>query len=1192
MAFDPNAYLASKTSQSTSSGFDPNSYLSKKTGNIPLIPSTVPESDYGKAIQKGASESLTIGLLPRLAAKGLNKELYTGVKDYEPTTTGEKTVKFLTENLADVPAFLGIEALTGGFGGPAALAEKQAIKMALEKGAQTVGKTASKAAIERVGEAGIKKYIDKQATEGLKGLTKQAAKEGAVLMGGFEAVRSPASQLLDKSNVDVGQTIKDVALATAGGAVINPALQLGIRGLGYPVRAIGRKLSEGDIDVKAVQKIAEKAATKAATERQVDRIMAGLSKTEEKIAPELNRLDDRLSTQREVYQVNKENEAIKLARQEAKLSKQIENKTNKFLEKVKKTETRIQEKGIENLPEYKVKTEKLPTWRELFQGKFDPHNKSDIQFARDNDIPLKGKLWKPKNPTGERTGRGIDVEIQSITGGFGDGFGDGLPGLQRYTPDEIGYLLKKNAPVSELATAKNIPVNTREIPLPEQHIEMMKGEFGKKLEPLYNKLDETRQQLELLKPSNAEAPLIRNKEIGKIKTEVRRTEKRLMELEGRKKYFIQKALEIPEVKARYEANPNIPVIEHLRAHIESAPKRWAVGKTSIMSERAPLTTKAAAAEYESRLFRDMLKEKGLLPEPKKLSFLSKTLSGMHKFDLFERKFGVKLGHVPEKVAWAENNAKEILDTTLHQVAEIRKLHNIEGSRLSDVIEGKGLPASSIEQEAATKVSTLLENMYKTAQKNGIDMGHLDQYLPHRLIRGLPELRGMNYIPERFRGLPKEKLAAFQKSRTGGMPAELTERDAYKLVTRYSEELGKKIVEKNTLPDMTKAIVQLRSMGQKEAAKQVEDTLNRFLGRDKVGTAKAIMDDFIGNDGKWDIKGILEATNVQNKEPVADKILRNVKELMYKAWITSNWGVIIKQGMQPELVGAAEIGLPSVLRGRKLLAQKGGIYKAALERNKMFISGPKLNVLEEKIAQGLSPEHAKESPVMKIINFIGKPGEWAFSKLEQDVNRPVMFLGAKDKMMREGLQGPIMDTLTQSQKRMVMEEFQKGGIDAASDIFGRIISDRTNFLYSFIDKPTYLQGDIGELIPFTTWTRNTWSRLIEDVSKGNDKAVIKRMTYAYAMLKTFELATGYQLKGADPYSTQQMAQISRLPVLPAIASPLEKIAQGKYKQAGQAALGTLGATGSYLEKAMRISKDKNPGEKTLDTIFQLKKVGKK
>ena len=655
-------------------------------------------------------------------------------------------------------------------------------------------------------------------------------------------------------------------------------------------------------------------------------------------------------------------------------------------------------------------------------------------------------------------------------------------------------------------------------------------------------------------------------------------------LRARREILLEKVRELPG----YEdyAATGMSERDTLKTMKEALPAKKRYG------ERFDLSQKRDRQQYAQYLYKEAAKENGIKTyeldpvtgqpevEVESSRFQKFMLNTGELFDVEEAQSGVKMGHIPSMLTEISNEGK---NRTLAYRDILANTLSVDGKRLKKLLLGEITPATAGEAEAMNQARYLLKDViHPELVKQGLlkEAQFVNHYVPREGIPGVKEapnlqIKGSRPIVERKQ--------SFQHQRTAELERMGAEPDAHKLIAHYIAKVERGIMLRQAIPDIQKASWQLRALGRNGKARELEKYAEKALGLEPSGKM-TIFEAELANGTADEIMNILKFAGVPRRD-LSKSIYEHILSMNYNALIGMNPKMLFyEQPLQGRIYGDIEMGhewnsygenmRPQLARQLKLPLMehqwtgrgKSPLpieVKAAVERNYNKLLGPELEPLEQLGDIDTSKLPGKGENIFKLLSTFSKLGMRRFQKLEH-LNRASTFVSGWNKFRTLAEKGDAkelqkaMQTLNTSQKRQVMEFMAKGDIEGAADRFGLTMANRVHFLYSAFDKPMSLQGDIGSLIPFTTWTRNQFARMYTDVSHGDTKTMIRRLLIPILYAKAMEYGAGLQPKGQSGSQLLQastgvgMLNAGPAPTLAAVGAD---IAKGQFSQIPRAVTST-------------------------------------
>jgi len=488
--------------------------------------------------------------------------------------------------------------------------------------------------------------------------------------------------------------------------------------------------------------------------------------------------------------------------------------------------------------------------------------------------------------------------------------------------------------------------------------------------------------------------------------------------------------------------------------------------------------------------------------------------------------------------------------------------------------------------------TQLDDIYKANPDLFKNVGYVPRYIPRANKYSLPKI-GADLQDPILR--ITEPRIGHSRSADKAFASKGMEENISTLLQSYANQVSNYQGFKDVIPKLQKTIFRMQALGLDPEANNLKDAASKAMGLVDASDLRRVSAGEFANASVPEVEKMMKAMGL--KPGAIEDILRTAHKLMYEAFIGMNPKTILyKQPHQPLWVGAGETGVEYVLRAEKALVT--GEYKALLKQMGPYLRAEELDVLET----GMREASRKGIKVTgDILGFFGKGGMKLFTGIDK-INRQTSFLSGYIKMGDaitlggtdyKNLSPQILEAiehLLPGEKVMVVKTLRTKGGESAKKLFGTIISNRVNYDYGLINKPQWLRSDLGRLIPFTTWGRNQFMRVVGDVQNKNGKQLAKRIAVplAYAML--LKMITGYD-------TTNDMPVMSMGASLPGTIAP--QFNQSVHKLTSQGGL----AAATDLGKAIPLSKalfdlkrtDKIAGKKgsgagIAEGIFHLRKDG--
>ena len=407
-----------------------------------------------------------------------------------------------------------------------------------------------------------------------------------------------------------------------------------------------------------------------------------------------------------------------------------------------------------------------------------------------------------------------------------------------------------------------------------------------------------------------------------------------------------------------------------------------------------------------------------------------------------------------------------------------------------------------------------------------------------------------------------------------------ETDFTKLANFYANAAAKHVSFKPELSRMVSEITKLRWLGRGNEAQTISKRWARILGIKSNVDLNKLFRNELADANQQVLNDFAELT--PDPQKFLEEALDVLKSTTFDSLVFMNPKTLIKQAIQPELVGSGEIGLRAMIRGRRLLATKEG-KRLAKEAMDLLRARDSSDFAELRFDQ-INNKFLRASK--KVSGVLAKPGQFVFDRLDVR-NRGVAYLGARDQFLKQANAQNlerILDGMIEGEKNTVRKIFREQGFEAAANMYGLIRSRRINYAYGIADTGDFWAEGIGRHIPFTTWSRNQLARVIGDVRERNVKKLAARVVKPIIILSGIKMLTGYDIPGAHPLQAIPGAVSGR--PFPAVATPAEEFAISG---------GDLGAVQRELLSftpvgpALRFKRDFEKAEDSVEAFTRLKRV---
>jgi len=426
-----------------------------------------------------------------------------------------------------------------------------------------------------------------------------------------------------------------------------------------------------------------------------------------------------------------------------------------------------------------------------------------------------------------------------------------------------------------------------------------------------------------------------------------------------------------------------------------------------------------------------------------------------------------------------------------------------------------------------------------------DSGYIEGHIPlMRKSGSLPTLEGSYSSLNKVPGSLEERVV-------GNFDPNIHEADPTVWWQRYVNSMVRYREMAPVMPQINREMLKLAWQGRADEANEFASVVATAMGvrpgqvGNKLISKEAIaaqMADYLKTANDSAIrKMVIEAGGT---EDTVGEVAKLIKEAQYKAFVLHP-AALIKQAIQPEVVGSAEIGMGYVNKGRAALLKKE--WKDFAQSFDSVLINYEPGVLEELGAAGY--KNGKVALASKVLGIPTKFSgiEKAYSVAEI-TNRRVSFLGGYFKFLdaAESAAGrdAALEGLLEGEKSRVIRILQEQGPEKAAQAYGVIRSYRTNFIFSSINKPELFKSGLGQMLPFTTWTSNQLARFATEtmrIGEGGGKQLARRIAWPIVIGAAFKaLSGGWEIPGLHPGA--DLARSFQYDVFPAAKEALKGVDQ--------------------------------------------------
>jgi len=542
-----------------------------------------------------------------------------------------------------------------------------------------------------------------------------------------------------------------------------------------------------------------------------------------------------------------------------------------------------------------------------------------------------------------------------------------------------------------------------------------------------------------------------------------------------------------------------------------------------------------AGQLRVAVYQETLGANGIKPVSEKMSKYN-ILGELFRYGQIQKKTGVPTGDTAQNFVFTFTKASNNLAEQKGIISEIVAPLKNKDSLVSDLQYFRTQADGSVQFDPSALYVPGKVNIPATVKQFTPEeaqvLSQLRGYLDATADRlNVPKLPGYIPIREVSSDVMKSSIdstlnPALLRARTSGefIPG-AHETDFFKLMDRYLRETNKAEFIAPALDEGIATLNQLRLSGLPKEAE----------------VFKKYMIDMFHLDGEKEVAQLFGAHLLKaNREDIAafvkmlpdpDSAMKQISDAgtrgVYVNLVGTNPASITKQYMQGPMIGSIELGPTWAASGMKdsldvftkagkeRIASAKKILKASLADN--------FQQLDEQFS------NAPTNQIAKAIDFINKPGAFVAKHTMgagEVANRLGSVLGAENKWnyyWQNGGSTSIQKLLSQSalttaQKSLVSKSFMSGGMENARDIYALLMAQRINFTYSMADKPELMRSTLGQMFPFTTYTRNILARAAEAVAEGKPMDLAKQIITPLLFMTGFTALTGYNLpRGSYPMS---------------------------------------------------------------------------
>lgn len=425
-------------------------------------------------------------------------------------------------------------------------------------------------------------------------------------------------------------------------------------------------------------------------------------------------------------------------------------------------------------------------------------------------------------------------------------------------------------------------------------------------------------------------------------------------------------------------------------------------------------------------------------------------------------------------------------------------------RLRDIIEKRVAPSTKEEQDIVAKVRDVYDKGWQYLKENYKDVGYIEGYQPlfqkYGKVTGdvITKNKSINESILKQRQLDDSLLRQL-----------MTEDNPIKALNKYFDTIERIEVKKQVGDKLEREAYILEARGYDSYAQSVRKTVAKLLNISDDAYNKLNANDLVGKGTQY----LESLSGVKIPESAIKKTYKTLVNGMYNVVIGTKPLLTLAQSYQPEIVGTAEMGRQAIRMGRKNYKSKAMQDVIKEVKSKLY-----------PVVQDVTDIGANK-PVFggvrdKLINISNSPASLLKNIFvdRERANREIIFSGGYLKFKKLGPNDlSLYKTLDTTQKKMVRDALETGGIEEAAREYGVIMSNRVNFLYSMLNKPDVMDSAIGNIIPFTTWTRGMWNNFYSDLinKEAGSKKIAERVIPMFIISNALGILTGTDLSTLNP-----------------------------------------------------------------------------
>jgi hypothetical protein len=418
--------------------------------------------------------------------------------------------------------------------------------------------------------------------------------------------------------------------------------------------------------------------------------------------------------------------------------------------------------------------------------------------------------------------------------------------------------------------------------------------------------------------------------------------------------------------------------------------------------------------------------------------------------------------------------------------------------------------------------------------------------------------------------------------------EVHETDLGKVLASYSRAISRHVAYTDAIPDIYQELHKLLVLGESGAYERYSRYVSDVLRLDPKTPKFA--QEFAQNLVSANKATLTEVLRDKITSPdFFDELANAVNRVTYSTMALKSPRVLLLHALKPIYYLPAEVGPKYSMVGQQ--ARFGEAKRFAQGFDKFLMNADPSELGNFDVAPNAQTNWLRK--ITNVLTFVtDKTTKPLMSAIEAN-DRRTAFYGAYKQFQAATQEGPAsvqsaMDGLLTGEKESVLKALNKGGEEAAAQMYGIIRSYRTNFAYGLANTPEALRNDFAKLIPFTTFGRTNLARIAQDVTAGNHKELAARIAYPLAAMALFRGVTGHDVHGSEPI--EEAGKAFAWNVLPLPQDIAKRYNSGRDKSTGERILNAATPLIPLYSDYDRIKKQYGKNYDATEAVTSFKPVG--